>query len=250
MIRPREKEATWGVAAVAWFCGWLAAQRLSWDAFVVAGGAVCYLGMLECLGIDRFPAIFLAHHRKRLAAGLALSGLLMLFLAWMISRLPDASWIMAVVMPSMLYGAARVASLAKLEVFAFLGLASLTSIAPVTYLTVAGVPSARLAAAIWGCFGAYATLSALLLRAKVGGSRIALWAARLGSIVFLAGSVLVLRAWPSLPRVLVTAVFLVAALRVWGYRPDRPVNLTRLESKELSYDALAALAIDAAILMA
>jgi len=250
MIRPREREATWGVAAVAWVCGGLAAQRLSWDALVVAAGAVCYLAMLECLGIERFPAIYLAHHRKRLAAGLALFGLLMLFLAWLVSRLPDASWIMGVVMPAMLYGAARITSLAKLEVFAFLGLATFTSLAPITYLMVVGVPAPRVAAAIWGFLGGYTLLSALLLRAKVGGSRVALWAARINSIVFLAGSVLVLRAWPSLSRTLVTAVFLVAALRVWGYRPDRPVNLTRLESKELSYDALAALAIDAAILMA
>ncbi len=250
MIRPRQKEATWGIATVAWLCGWLAAQRFSWDAFVVAAGGVCYLSMLECLDIERFPAIFLAHHRKRLVAGLALFGLLMLFLAWMIPRLPDSSWTMGVVLPAMLYGAARVTSLAKLEVFAFLGLATLTSLSPVTYLTAAGAPSTRAAVAIWGFFGAYALLSALLLRAKVGGSRIALWAARLASIVFLAGSVLLLRAWPNLPRLLVTAVFFVAALRVWRYRPDRPVNLTRLESKELSYDALAALTIDAAILMA
>lgn len=250
MIRPREKEATWGIATVAWLCGWLAAQRLSWEVLIVAGGAVCYLAMLDCFGIDRFPAIFFAHHRKRLAAGFALFGLLMLFLTWMVARLPNASWIMGVVMPAMLYGAARVTGLAKLEVFAFLGLTTLTSIAPVTYLTVASVPSVRLAAAIWGCFGAYALLSSLLMRAKVGGSRVALWMARLGSIVFLSGSVLVIRAWPSHSRALVSAVFLVVALRVWGYRPDRPVNLTRLESKELSYDAIAALAIDAAILMA
>ena len=249
MIRSREKEATWGVASVAWLCGWLAAHRLSWDAFVVAAGAVCYLAMLECLDIGRFPAIFLAHHRKRLAAGLALLGVLMLFLVWMVPRLPDASWIMAIVIPSMFYCAARVVSLAKLEAFAFLELAALTSVAPVTYLIVVGVPSPRVAAAIWGFFGAYTLLSALLLSVKVGGSRAALWAARLGSIVFLAGSLLLLRAWPNPARALVTAIFLVAALRVWGYRPDRRVNLTRLESKELSYEALAALAIDAAILM-
>ncbi len=250
MIRTREKEATWGIATIAWLCGWIAARRFSWDALMMAAGAVCYLLVLERLSVERFPAIFLPHHRRRLEAGVGLFVLLVLFLAWAIARLRSEEWIMAIIMPGLLYGSARVLSLDRLEVFAFLGIAIFTSFAPATYMLVAPVPSAEVALTLWGFLGAYFVLSGLLLRAKVSGSIAIVRWARLTSVGFLVGSLFLLRARPSITRGLIAAVFFLGALRVWCYRSNRPVNLTRLESRELSYDALAALAIDAAILLA
>jgi hypothetical protein len=174
----------------------------------------------------------------------------MLLLSWMVSRLPSEEWAAAIVMPGVLYGAARVCSLDRHEVFAFLGLATLTSLAPATYLLVAQAPSTQVALTLWGFFGAYSLLSALLLRAKLGGSRSVLWSARLASIGLLLGALLFFRVRPSIPRGLIAAVIFLAALRVWCYRSNRPVNLTRLEAKELSYDVLAAAVIDTAILIA
>jgi hypothetical protein len=176
--------------------------------------------------------------------------MLMLFLVWVIARLRSEEWVLAIVMPGLLYGSARVLSLSRLEVFAFLGIAILTSFAPATYMLVAPAPSTEVALTLWGFLGAYFVLSGLLLRAKVSGSIAVLSWTRLSSVGFLAGSLFLLRARPGITRGLIAAVFFLGALRVWCYRSNRPVNLTRLESRELSYDALAALTIDAAILLA
>ena len=250
MLRVREKEATWGIAIIAWLCGLIASRRLSWDALIPAAGAVCYLLMLERLSLERFPAILSSHHRKRLWEGLSLSFLFTPLLGWAVSAIPSQGWVAAIVLPGLLYGAARVCSVDRFEVFAVMGLATLTSLAPATYLMISREPSTAVALTLWGFFGAYSFLSALLLRTKLSGSRAILWFARLTSIGLLLGSLLLLFLRPSVPRGLIAMVFLLTGLRVWCYRSDRPVNLTRLEAKELSYDALAALAIDAAVLLA
>jgi len=168
----------------------------------------------------------------------------------MVSAVPTQEWVATLVLPGLLYGAARVSSVDRFEIFSVTGLATLTSLAPATYLMLSRAPSTEVALTLWGVFGAYSFLSALFLRTKLSGSHAVLWSARLTSIGLLLGSLLFLYLRPNGPRGLIAVVFLLAGLRVWCYRSDRPVNLTRLETKELSYEALAALAVDAAVLLA
>lgn len=250
MLSIPDKEVARALAAIAWLCGAVAAKRLGYEPLLVGGGAALYLAALERLSPGRYPAIFSSAYRSNLRQGILLLLLSMPVLVWIVSRLGNEVWIAALTMPAALYGAARVTSLDRAGILEFLGPVTVTSLAPLTYLLSASPPSSRSAVLLWSFLGGYCLLSVLLIRAKTTGSRLALWISRLGSVAALGVAMAFFRSGPSAARGLLAFAFVIAVFRIWSYRPDRPVNLTRLESKELTYDALAAVVIDTAILLA
>lgn len=250
MLSIPDKEVARALAAIAWLCGAVAAKRVGYEPLLIAGGAALYLAALERLTPRRYPAIFSSAYRRNLWQGILLLLLSMPVLAWIVSRLGNEVWITAVTMLAALYGAARVTSLDRAGILGILGPMTVTALAPLTYLVSASPPSSHSAVLLWFFLGGYCLFSVLLLRAKTTGSRLALWSSRLGSVAALGVAMAFFRSEPSVARGLLAFAFVIAVFRIWSYRPDRPVNLTRLEAKELSYDALAAAVIDTAVLLA
>ncbi len=231
---PRETGA-WYMALTCWLVGWAAGFRLAWEPLVVAGAVVCLFAASQGIRAARTLWVHDASAALRIARVIpALLIIPALALVVVVSRITDEAWLLALILPGLLYGPIIICGIERLPVGRILAVVALTAIAPATYGVARGTIDER-AAMLWITLGGYFLLASLLVIARIRrGTRILLPLVRSAAPLAIAVALFAHTPW------LLVMPFAIVAVRAWSVARSEEVDARSLGNRELLFSATAA----------